>query len=283
MKTLVVLIALGVSTVSVAQTTAPTTRPEPRPLTEAQVLAQQLADADPAVQKAAWDKIQALMAAPVQLDPAGRPKPVIEPAWVRSLTRIKRYDDADKLAIEGITRRPFDAFSVSAFAKARVATLRAAGKHDAALAAAKSAYLVCPLAESAAVGDSLSAALLRVRPKDKAAAEAFKAQQKEGAAAGGENLLKTIAADAASFEPALKAITGDDATAHASRGNLLLMMDRSADAKAEFEKSLDAARVEREALAAFEGIARAIRADTGGVTAAHAYMKEQLARKPQDE
>jgi hypothetical protein len=282
MKTMVVLIALGVSTVSVAQTTAPTTRPEPRPPTEAQLLTQQLADADPAVHQAAWDKIQAMMAAPPPTDPSGRPRAVIEPGWVRALTRVKKYDEADKLAIEGIKRRPFDAGMVSAFAKARVGALRGAGKNDAALAAAKSAYLIGPLSESPIGADSVTAMVLKVRPKDKAAAEAFKAQQAEGAAPAAENLLKTIPADAASFEEALKAVAGDEYAVHMSRGNLLLLMDRAADAKAEFEKSLDAAKVEREAVAAFEGIAKTIRAETGTVTAANAYLKEQLAKKPQE-
>ena len=70
---------------------------------------------------------------------------------------------------------------------------------------------------------------------------------------------------------------------YADRGNLLLLMDRTAEARAEFEKALDAAEVERDAMAAFNGIAKAIRAETGGITAANAYMKEQLARKPTDD
>lgn len=286
MKTLVVVIALGVAAVSVAQTTAPatapSTRPEPKPLTEAQILTQQLGDADPAVHKAAWEKVQALMTAPPPLDPAGRPRQVIEPGWVRALTRVKRFDDAEKLAIEGIARRPFDAGAVSAFAKARVGAFRAAGKHDAAVAAAKSAYLVGALSESSLAADAITSTVLKVRPKDKAAVEAFKAQQTDGAAVAADNLLKTIPADA-SFEKALKTVAGETVSAHLSRGNLLLLMDRTADAKAEFEKALDAAEVERDAMAAFDGVAKTIRAETGSPTAANAYLKEQLARKPKDE
>jgi tetratricopeptide (TPR) repeat protein len=255
------------------------TPPATKPLTEGQILAQQLADADPAVQKKAWERVQQLIAAPPEIDAFGRQKPVVEPAWVRALTRAKRFDDAEALAITGISRRPFDAGAVSAFARARIGNFRVAGKAEAALAAAKSAYLVSGLNESPSAADQLNTALLKVRPTDKPAAEAFKAQQTDGAAPISENLLKTITADAKAFEAALAAVQGQGYLAQMSRGNLLLLSGRVAEAREQFERALDEAQVEPQAMAAFDGVARTIRAESGAVTPARDYMREVLKHK----
>jgi tetratricopeptide (TPR) repeat protein len=255
------------------------TEPATKPLTENQILAQQLADADPAVRNKAWDRVQQLLAAPPEVDAIGRPRPVVDTGWVRALTRTKRFDEAEKLALEGIARRPFDAVAVAAFARARTGNFRASGRHDAALAAAKSAYLVSGLNDSPLAADQLNTALLRLRPSDKPAAEAFKAQQADGVAAIADHLLKTITADAKPFEAMLAGVKGENYIAFMSRGNLLLLSDRVAEARQEFEKALDESRVEPQAMAAFDGVARAIRSEAGALAPARDYMREVLKHK----
>lgn len=270
--------------------TQPAIKPAPKK-SEADLLAEQIAGPDAAAQQAAVDRIKALLAEAPDTDDLGRPKaPKVKfnSKWTTALLKVRRYDDAEALAVQGILQAPSDSKQVAMLQKARVQALLASGKYDAALAAAKAYYNVCGMAETEGAIDLLSMTLINARPNDKGIARKFKAQQIAAAttqpsadpsitppAEAGENILKTIAVDAKPFEAELRKFDFDDYPNLIAKGNLLLLCDRAKEARENFEAAHDLAKGPPQLSAVTESIARAIRAEAGAIGPANSYILAQ--------
>ncbi|HSI14600.1 MAG TPA: hypothetical protein VK961_21290 [Chthoniobacter sp.] len=274
-----------VSSPSTPSTNSPPSTKPAKPKSESAILAEQLASEDGAVQQQALDKVKEVLAKPPVMDDDGKPRPQmqVDVLWVRSLIKVRRYEDAESLALAGILRKP-DGMWVAAFQKARSQALLAAGKHDAALSAAKAYYNVCQMKDTAAAIDQIGLCLINARPTEKGLATKFKTQQVNAAttqpsgqpaAPIEDNVLKSVTIDPKPYEQAIQAITISQFGDLVGKGNLLLLADRAKEAKDAFETAMELAQKPKDTATAIEGVARAIRAETGSIGAANAYIISQ--------
>lgn len=276
----------------------PTTKPAkvkpatPPVKTESAILTEQLSSADPAAQQAAIDRIKEMLSKPAEVDDDGVAKPAsrarLSSAWLPALLKAKRFDDVESIAVQGMVHGAGELKLVSPAQKARVQAFLNTGKHNEALAAAKAYYNVCSMAETEGAIDLLSLCLINARSSEKGIARKFKVQQialattqpstmpsADAATDTGENILKSISVDAKTFEPAIKQITLSNYSNLVAKGNLLLLCDRAKEAKECFESAADLAKGEKEMMTITEGIARSIRAETGAIGPANAYIIAQ--------
>jgi len=256
--------------------------------TEREILTEQLASPDAAVQQAAVDRIKEMLAKPPEMDDDGQPKLAtrakLSPNWLPALMKAKRYDDVEIIALLGITTNAAESKAVSLIQKTRVQAFLNAGKHEAALSAAKAYYNVCGMAETEAAIDLLSLCLINARPTDKGIARKFKVQQIALATTQpttapsteiGENILKSIPIDAKPFETAIKQINFSNYSNLVAKGNLLLLCDRAKEAKECFDSAADLAKGEKELIVITEGVARSLRAESGAIGPANSYIIAQ--------
>ncbi len=266
---------------------APTTT---RPKSEIDVINDGLNSRDPAEQQAAVDRIKELIGDPQDIDDSGKPKPAkytVQGKWLTSLMKAKRYDDVDAFAVNGILRAAGQTNVLADLQRTRIQSLMAAGKYDAALSAAKAYYNVCKMADTEAAIDFLCAALVKARTNEKGLAKKFKAQQIALAAApttqpagntaspAGENLLKSITIDAKPFEASIADRSANDINGLLAKGNLYLLCDRAKEARECFESASEMATDPKQSAMMTESVARAIRAETGAIGPANAYILAQ--------
>ena len=198
---------------------------------------------------------------------------------LRMLVQAKRYAEADAAAAHLIARFAGDTQTVASLQKFRVQTLLAAGKPAEALSAAKAYYDVA-LAQTADAINTVALCLVWAEPKEKGIARRFKRQQVAGAATRpaaeadpdlGEPILPAVRVDGGPLEAAIAAIQPDDYAKYVAKGNLLLAAGRAKEARAVFEDAYDLAEGQ-DVGPAVENVARAIRAESGCVGPANAYL-----------
>lgn len=264
-------------------------KPRSKAEAEADLLIQQLASPDIEIQNAAVARVNAILDTPSELDEKGEPvskKALVHPRWLDSLLKVKRYDDVISIATRGMLLWPANSDRISGFQKVRVWALIASGKTDAALSASKTYYNVCTMKETASAIELVAACLRKAHPQEPAIAKTFSAQQVAGAttqpttmpAAAALNILKTIPVDSSPFEGALKEFVFEDFSAMVGKGNVLLLCDRPKEAMECFEAAMVQAVNEAGLKVAVEGVARAIRAETGAIGPANNFILTQ--RKP---
>ena len=167
----------------------------------------------------------------------------------------------------------------------RIKALLEAKKPLEALAAAKGYYNVCPLDKTADAINLVALCLAAARPDDKGIVRRFRSQQlaNSGDSAAttqpspqpspgvpgegdklGEPIMPTIKVDPALYDDAIEAIAPANAHKILAKGNLLLLADRTKEARALMEQMSDMATAE-EMAEATESVARAIRAEAGYV------------------
>jgi tetratricopeptide (TPR) repeat protein len=192
------------------------------------------------------------------------------------------------MALQLIPRDPAESGAVSELEKLRVRVLLDSGKLADALSAAKAYYDTAPMKQTADAINTVADCLSAVHPDDADIAQRFKKQQVAGAidppvaAQGAQDLgvpiLDTITIDPKPYEDAISKIRLSDYKSLAAKGNLLLASGQGSDARATFEQALDAAPAENTA-EAIENVARSIRAETGRIAPANAYV---LAKRDKD-
>ena len=196
------------------------------------------------------------------------------------LVQAKRYAEADAAAAHLMARFAGDAPTVASLQKFRVQTLLGAGKPAEALSAAKAYYDVAPLAQTADAINTVALCLVWAEPQEKGIARRFKRQQVAGAATRpaaeadpdlGEPILPAVRVDGGPLETAIAAIQPDDYAKYVAKGNLLLAAGRAKEAREVFEDAYDLAEGKNVG-PAIENVARAIRAESGCVGPANAYI-----------
>jgi hypothetical protein len=204
------------------------------------------------------------------------------PQWVTPLLHAKAYQDLKQFAQSTILERPFDPVTVRAAQRALVVTCIAKGDYAHALIHAKGYYNIASLEQTGDAVDLLIQVLQRINgPLD---AQRFEAEQRHGT--GPSRFLDSIPFDSSAYENAIQTLlshqNGHGEYSHntlMAQGNLLLLSDRLEEAKQCFEA---ACRTEQSAnknlRQAVEGVATVIRAQSGNVSGANAFiqsMREQ--------
>ena len=282
------LAASAASQTSSAKAAPPSSAARPKP--EADPLAVDLASKDPARQEAALKKIRSTVA----MQPE---KMTI--LWAQSMLAGGRYQPADELSLAGILGQPYSLSRVQRFQEVRVRAMLAAGKKPEALAYAKGVYNVSPMQDTANAMALLAECLLAAYPDDPAMANRFRDEQmagatmREGLGVRGEGIGKSegattlatsnqqpatapsvlsgIKVDPKPYEQAIARCNGEGYNNCVARGNLLLLADRPAEAKAAFERAY-AMAPEEELAAATENLARAMKAQDGSIGRANAWI-----------
>ncbi len=220
---------------------------------------------------------------------------------VQILLQAKRYDDAQQFAVDFVLQNPSDTRAVAAVEKARAQAFLAQRNYLGALGAAHSYYNIATLKDSSDAINLITLALVLGKPNDPVIAKRFKQQQIAWARAApatqpttanpdsaaptpvlasatsqpsdslGDPILPAIAADSKPFEAAAEAIEPTDYNEFVGKGNLLLLVGHASEAHAAFERAEAIAPDNHEA-EAIENIARAIRAESGCVGPANAYI-----------
>jgi tetratricopeptide (TPR) repeat protein len=254
-------------------------KPKTSPIAPDQVdkYSDQLADAD--TRQAALQQIS-MMA--VQ-----RPAAIIDalPAWVTVLLNNCQWDDALNLASLAITGAPQDTVALAQLQRSRAVALLRKGDADAALAAARSYFNVIPLADTFHAVDLLVDTLDAARAgADPMIVTRFKMQQIAGArpieaspgsffASPAGNVLSDLPGDSQPSPLAIAAQPADSFDALIGRANLLLLANRPGDAIESFRSALKyAPESDEKTLVVIEGVARSIRARSGTIAPANAFI-----------
>ena len=192
--------------------------------------------------------------------------------------------EVEQLVVQGILQVPWNSTAVAAFAKERARALLAENKPQEALSAAKAYYDVARLGSTADAIRLVGLCLAKAHPEDNDIARRFKKQQLAWAATQpssdptlGEPILPSIPVDGSPYANLIDTIQLDDTVGYVQylrKGNLLLVAGRAKEARAAFEDGLEIAEG-RDVQFAIENVARAIRAESGCVGSANAYILSQ--------
>ncbi len=199
---------------------------------------------------------------------ASNPEKMAEhlPAWLAPLMRAQRFSDVEGLSLIAMVTKPSDTALVSTCQEAHVRAMLADGDYTQALPEAKVFYNIAPLSQSTTAINLLADALAKTKGFD--VAQQFRKQQSAGMTSSGERaatntcLLKSIDVNTSRFAQAI------DRTANGSRypfqnqisrGNLLLLADRPAEAQESFTKACGYVQSNWDVVEALKGIARTMR------------------------
>jgi hypothetical protein len=214
---------------------------------------------------------------------------------LRILLDAKRYSDLDAMALGQILKGPGYTLGVAAMEKLRAQGFLAAGDSAKALSTAKAYYDVASLKDTADAIDIISLCLAAAHPDDPEIVQRFKEQQIAWATAApstqpaqapagqtpadpspadpnlGDPILAGIQPDSKPFDAAIAGIDLDEYAQFIAKGNLLLLAGRAAEAHTVFNQAVAIAPANKAGEAA-ESVARAIRAQSGCVAPANAYI-----------
>jgi tetratricopeptide (TPR) repeat protein len=227
---------------------------------------------------------------------------------VQLLMDVKRYGDAETVAADLIVQDLPDTSFFSALEKLRAQAFLAQHKYAEALSAARSYYDVASLKDSSDAINLVALALVFGKPDDPTAAKRFKKQQIQWATDAptsqpaasapdpaaptavsatsqptdslGDPVLPVIPPDSKPFESAAQALDPDDYYAFVRKGNLLLLAGHANEAHGLFDRA-EAIAPDKEAARAIENVARAIRAESGCVGPANAYILQRRTQQQQ--
>ncbi len=206
---------------------------------------------------------------------------MVHPKWVSHLFDKGKFQDVADIAAKGVLNAPENTKDIQHFQKFRARALLRLGKIDEAVVAAKANYNLSALKDTQAAVTLLSECLAARKTDEPNLARRFVDQQVTWASVEsgppettnlGENVLKSIQLPSEPYLSAAMAIDKQDYFAFTAKGNLLLLADHAAEAKKAFEAAEHAADRPDRAIAAVEGIARAIRAESGALGPANAFV-----------
>jgi len=236
-----------------------------------------LSSSDPAIQRKALDQVEQYSVNNTRALSLGLP------VWSESLLATKQYEEIARLGLPAILDRSFDPTPVQVAQRLRVVATIQQGKYAEALPLAKSYYNVVILRNS---GDAINllAQILTQTNSPAVAAEFVKQQTTPAPAtpAGAvqpSGVLATIKINETEYTSRLGPLenyttpTNPNYNTEMSAGDLLLLGDHPTEARACFEAACKCSGTKGKSIReALEGVARAVRAQTGSVLAANAYM-----------
>lgn len=200
----------------------------------------------------------------------------------RVLIDARLYAEAETICMDGIRTHPLDSNAIAQWEELRTQSFLAQGKPKEALAAAKLYFNICPMSSNDKAIALLIRCLAAANPDDRSSVSDFVEQQVAGTATepatqpiGNSDLtasvLSSITIDPKPYEAILNGMRGSSFSALTQKGNLLLLCDRTKEAHEVFKQAYSVANSTQWAKAK-ENIARSIRAESGSLGAANAYM-----------
>jgi tetratricopeptide (TPR) repeat protein len=236
---------------------------------------------------------------------------------VQMLIDLKRYDDAESVGVDPILQDVTDTNFFGAVERLRAQAFLAQHKYPEALAAARSYYDVASLKDTTEAINLVALALVFGKPDDPTAAKRFRKQQIQWAASAptspasqptasaldpaaltavsaystsqqaplptdslGDPVLPTIPSDSKPFEATAEAMEPTNYQAFVRKGNLLLLAGHAKEAHGVFERA-EAIAPDNKGAQAIENVARAIRAESGCVGPANAYILQRRTQQQQ--
>jgi tetratricopeptide (TPR) repeat protein len=198
------------------------------------------------------------------------------------LVQTKHFADLDDLARKMILADPSDSGQIGQVEAVIVRSYIAQKKPQEALSAARVYYNICPLYDTSRAISLVSLCLAKARPDQAGLIRRFKKQQIEGGnaqpapgpasqPAQADNILLGIPIDPKPWAKAIDDITTDDFKSYVAKGNLLLLAGRTKEALENFKQAYEIAEDDQSA-EAVENEARALRADSGTVGPANAFI-----------
>jgi hypothetical protein len=213
-----------------------------------------------------------------------------DPASMRSmltlhprLMQAKAYNLAAQMALEAILAVPGALDRVEVFLVQRMDALQGAGRHQDALATAKSFYNVVTMRLTRDAIQHAGGKLAAAFPEQRDIERRYFEEQLEGFRPSTQPfqrdqlppkaklLLSTVKVDPEPYENALKREQGESFGALTATGNLLLLSDKPEEAMRVFEKAYVIASEDQLTTAA-ESLARAMKAIDGTIGRANAFV-----------
>jgi len=217
--------------------------------------------------------------------------------WFPALMKIQRYPDVADIAAQSVNSNP-QPDVIASLLEWRIRALLLMNKPAEALESAKSYYNACPWKQTDYAVQLVGLCLSQCNPADQTIGQRFRDGQSaaslSGIAAatqpdrGGVGAAGRIVPGAMEGIPMLKSITIDSklyedgltewvthtrrANERANYANLLLAADRGEEAETIFRDLYGTARTQDQINIAYEGIARALRAEDGNVARANAWL-----------
>jgi hypothetical protein len=203
----------------------------------------------------------------------------------RLLLTNKRYDEIHDLAIFVIANFPGEFRTIENVLSIRVKALLAQNKAQEALAMAKSYFNIASMEGTSDAVLLIAECLIAARPEDRLAYEKFKEEQVAGATTQPTTrpmksaTLGGIKVEPKPYDDLLNNFTGEDYAALLARGNLLLLGDKTRDARLIFERMYTIAQPHQLAEAS-ECLARLIKAEDGTIGRANVFVLSIRPKKP---
>lgn len=244
-----------------------------REKTEAELLADDLASRDASRRQEALAQVRELLAADGR-----KAANDLRARWLKAMLAGGMNDEILELTQTAILNQPTITHNVAGYQEYRVKALLATGRKEEALAAAKGLFNVAPMNIT---GQALLLVAECLRAIDPAKADAFREEQVAGAATRPADAatqpaqcptLASIRVDAAPYEAAAANLAGaGDYNSLTGAGNLYLLADKPAEARAMFDRAY-AIAPENQVAQATENIARTIKAQDGTIGRANGWI-----------
>ena len=225
--------------------------------------------------------------------------------WSGVLDRNKRYAEIEEFAGRAILTDASKTAMVEKLQQLRVKALLDADKPQDALAQAKALYNVATMKGTADAVKLVAQCLAVANPGNRVVTDKFKQEQIEGAKVGDERKLKLeignlgeakdgkkeavtvpassvlagIKVDGKAYDSKIRTLVAEDYKTLAARGNLLLLADRPAEAKDDFERAY-ALSEDKDLVDATESLARCMKAQDGTVGRANAWVLSLRPKTP---
>lgn len=205
--------------------------------------------------------------------------------WAESLLKIKKYSEAEDLALMCILQYASDRDVVESMQAMRVKAALGMNKPAEALAHAKALFNLASMGNTAAALATVSECLEAADPNDAQILRKFKEEQMAGASTQPTDtprtseVMKSIKLNAAVYEQKIKENSKLDYGILCAKGNLLLLSDKGKEAHDVFERAYELAS-DNNLQSATENIARAIKAEDGTIGRANIFVLQVRPKKP---
>jgi tetratricopeptide (TPR) repeat protein len=199
-------------------------------------------------------------------------------SWMWPLMKAGFYTEAEDFARQAILANPQYTQNIVDLQRSRAYCFMKLNRGEEALSHAKAYYNVAKMIKTEDAIEQLAWALRAARPDDGAVIERLKAEQVQRARpstttrSNSETVLASITIDPKPYEPTLETFrASNEYDTLVGRGNLLLLMDRTSEARQTLEQALKIAP-ENMRDAAIENVARALRAEDAGIARANDWI-----------
>lgn len=203
---------------------------------------------------------------------------VLRKNWMPALFDAKLYADIEDISFRMVLARSTSITDVEYFMEKRIRAFLKLGKAKEALSCAKSYFNVVTMKNTSNAMTLVAECLNAAYPDKPELAEQFRNEQIAGATTetpAGSKVLTNITVDPKPYDEAIANLSADEDRYGVGKGNLLLLGNRTHEAREHFEKLLEALTSQKSRFYTINDVARAIKAEDGTIGRANAWLKKQ--------